>query len=132
MERKLVEDYSISYKEVEKLESMLKEASNRLEKAKEKLIEHFEASGIERTATYEGIGFISRMKPRLYASCIEENKPILFQHLRDEGRDDLIKEVVNPQSLSTYISELLENGKPTPECVSFVLKTGVRLYSAKS
>lgn len=128
-EKQLVTDFRNHFEKVEQLEKELEKAKADLEKTKLTILDMFEANEKERTATYEGVGFISRTKPRLYASCREENKPTLFDFIRAVGREDLIKENVNPQSLSSWVTELIENGKQVPECVSYILKPGVRLYT---
>ena len=128
-EKSLVITFRQQFENVDVLEQQLEVAKAQLETTKQAILEMFETQDKERTATYDGVGFISRTKPRLYASCREENKPALFDYIREEGREDLIKENVNPQTLSSFVTELIENGKAVPECISYILKPGVRLYS---
>lgn len=128
-EAELVSAFRTAFERVEEYEKALELAKANMEQIKQSLLDLFESNGTERTATYEGVGFITRSKPRLYASCNEENKPMLFEELRATGREDMIKETVNPSTLSSWVSERLENGQPVPEFVSFVLKPGVRLYA---
>ena len=128
-EKELVTSFRVQYELVDTIEKELESSKQALEKTKQALLDLFEAEGKERTATYEGVGFITRSKPRLYANCNEENKPQLFDILRQDGRQDLIKEVVNPSSLSSYVAELIDKGKPVPGCIGYVLKPAVRLYT---
>lgn len=128
-EKELVQAFREQFERVERTEKELDEAKQEMEKTKQALLDLFEAEGKERTATYAGIGFITRTKPRLYANCNEENKPELFAILRQEGRADLIKEIVHPSSLSSYVGELLDSGKPIPGCIGYILKPAVRLYT---
>lgn len=56
------------------------------------------------------IGKRFTMKEDLYANCLVENKPVLFDALRNNGYGDLIKTDVNARSFNTLIKELTENG----------------------
>lgn len=128
-EGELVAQFRQQFESVEALEQSLEKAKAALEATKQSLLDLFEENGTERTATYEGVGWITRCKPRLYANCTEEKKPELFDILRKEGREDMIKEVVNPSTLSSYVSGLVEEGKPVPGCIGYVFKPAVRLYT---
>ena len=88
-----------------------------------------ESNSAVATAKYEGIGYAQIQKPRLYASCKEENMERLFEFLKEQGREDLIKTTVLPQSLSSFTSECIETGAEVPEFVSYYLKPSIRLYS---
>jgi hypothetical protein len=70
-------------------------------------------------------------KPSVYASYLTENKLDLFIFLRKKKRQDLIQEVVNARSLSTYVKELLDSGKEIPECISYYLKQTARFNADK-
>lgn len=128
-EAELVSAFKTAFERVEEYEKALELAKANMEQIKQALLDMFEANGTERTATYEGVGFITRSKPRLYASCNEENKQALFEELRATGRGDAIKEVVAPSTLSSWVSERIDAGQPVPEFISYVLKPGVRLYA---
>lgn len=103
-------------------------ASAELTKAESALLEHLEAHQATSTATYEGLGYVKLQKPRLYASVAQENLPALIEHLRLEAREDLIKTTINPQSLSSYVSERIEQGLPAPVGVTYFLKPQLRIY----
>ncbi|MDX9702401.1 MAG: hypothetical protein RBU23_05070 [Candidatus Auribacterota bacterium] len=92
------------------------------------MIEFLESHSAVSTAKYEGIGYAQIQKPRLYASCTQNNLDNLFTFLRDKGRDDLIKTIVQPQSLSSFVKECIENGIEVPECISYYLKPSIKLY----
>ena len=79
------------------------------------------------TAEYDGLGSAVLGKPMLYASCKIDNQPMLFSYLATEKRTDLIKETVNPKSLSAYVSELIESGKSIPDFISYYLKPKIKL-----
>lgn len=125
----LVGKFRIEFDNVKALEDQLEVAKSRLEETKQKLLDMMESDGKDRTATYEGIGFVTRMKPRLFASCSEENKPVLFDWIRKTGNEGLIKETVSPQTLSAFVAEKIEEGQEVPECISYTIKSQLRLYS---
>ena len=128
-ERDLVLQFKCAKEKRDALKEGLKQAQEEYEKIEFGLIEFLESNSAISTAKYEGIGYVQIQKPRLYASCKEENLQDLFVFLKDQGREDLIKTTVAPQSLSTFMSERIENGAEIPECVSYYLKPSVRLYS---
>jgi hypothetical protein len=97
----------------------------------EELVDMLVEEGKDRTSSYELIGGFTIVKPRPYATITEENKLEAFSFLRAKKRGDLIKEAVSPGSLSTYIKELLEEGKEVPECISYYLKTSLQYVKPK-
>jgi len=128
-ERDLVLQFKCAKEKRDALKEGLKQAQEEYEKIEFGLIEFLESNSAISTAKYEGIGYVQIQKPRLYASCKEENLQDLFDFLKDQCREDLIKTTVAPQSLSTFMSERIESGEEIPECVSYYLKPSVRLYS---
>ena len=62
---------------------------------------------------------------------LEEDKPKLFAYLRKIGRDDMVKEVVNDKSLSSFARQEIEGGKVVPEFIKYYLKNVVKFYPAK-
>lgn len=130
-EKELIEQFKEAKDQYESLDSQAKEAKQKLETIEARLVETLEAEGKERSATYEGIGFVSLMKPRVYANYLKENEADLFRFLRCD-RPDLVKETVNPVSLSTYVKELFEQGKEIPKYVNYYFKKSVRLYQKGS
>ncbi len=128
-ERDLVLQFKCAKEKRDALKEGLKQAQEEYEKIEFGLIEFLESNSAISTAKYEGIGYVQIQKPRLYASCKEENLQDLFDFLKDQRREDLIKTTVASQSLSTFMSERIESGEEIPECVSYYLKPSVRLYS---
>ena len=128
-ERDLVLRFKSVKEKRDALKEELKQTQGEYEKTEFALIEFLEANSAVSTAHYEGIGYVQIQKPRLYASCREENMERLFAFLKEIGREDLIKTTVMPQSLSSFTSECIENSVDIPECISYYLKPSVRLYS---
>lgn len=128
-ERDLVLQFKCAKEKREALKEELKQAQEEYEKTEFAVIEYLESNSAISTAKYEGLGYAQIQKPRLYASCKEDNLQELFDFLKDHGREDLIKTTVLPQSLSSFTSECIENGTEIPECISYYLKPSLRLYS---
>jgi len=63
----------------------------------------------------------------LYSKVV--NKEILFEDLRAKDAGDLIREVVNPQTLRAYVREQLENSNTIPAGVEVFTKTVVHMRS---
>lgn len=116
--RDLVLEVRMNRIAVKQLEVQLEDAKTKLNKAETDLINYLEAQGAEATERYD-CGWCSLPKPTLYASCSEENKDTLFQYLKDTNRADLIKETVNPRTLSTFAKELIDSGKEIPDCINY-------------
>lgn len=127
-ERTLVLKFVEAKKLKEETALAAEEASKKFSEIEIALVETMEDMNLEATARYEGIGYCKLMKPRLYASYKKENEEDLFGYLKKEGREDLIKPSVHAASLSGFVSELVEAGKPIPEAISFYMKKSIRLY----
>jgi len=127
-EMDLVYKYRYAKELLEKSENQYAESKKAVEEIESEIIELLQAEGKERTAKYEGVGFISLMSPRVYASCLKEKEDDLFSFLKQEGRDDMIRPTVNARTLSSFVKELMDEGKPVPECVNYYLKPAIRLY----
>ncbi|GAG21648.1 unnamed protein product [marine sediment metagenome] len=93
----------------------LKNIEEEYNKAESALIELLESRNAKASAKYEGVGSFTLVKPRLHANSKIEDSDRLFQFLRESNREDLIKTRVSPASLSSFVSELVEEGKKIPE-----------------
>jgi len=111
------------------LKESLKTAQAEYDKSEFELIEFLESNSAVSTAKYEGLGYAQLQKPRLYANCREENMPDLIAFLESQGRPDLVKTTVMPQSLSGFASERIAEGHEIPEFISYYLKSSLRLYA---
>ena len=127
-ERELLIEFKTAKQRRDDIKEALKDAQACLDKAELEVVEHLTAINAESTAKYDGIGRAQVSKPRVFASVLVENKEALKTYLREKGREDLIREDVSAPSLSAYVGELVEQGKPIPEIISYYLKVGVRLY----
>jgi hypothetical protein len=111
------------------MKEALKQAQEEFEQEESRLIEFLEANSAISTAKYEGIGYAQIQKPRLYASCRQEDMDRLFDFLKEQDREDLIKTTVMPQSLSSFTKERIEEGLEVPEFINYYLKPSIRLYA---
>lgn len=127
-EMDLVFKYQAAKEILAKIEAKHSEAKREVEDLESEIIDLLQAEGKERTAKYEGVGFISLMSPRVYASCLKDNEEELFSYLKGIGRDDMIRPTVNARTLSSLIKELIDEGKQIPECVNYYLKPSIRMY----
>lgn len=124
-EKELVLEYKLAKDEVERLDEESKKAKDRFEKAQAKLVEELQTKGASKTAKYDGIGTITLMKPLVGARS--ENEDVLFEYLKKIGRDDLIKPTVHHKTLSSFVKEMLENGKEIPDFIEYWFKPSTRL-----
>lgn len=111
-------------------EAALEQVNKEFADAETALIEALQARNAESTAEYEGIGYVSLVKPRLYARFDKADEEKVFQFLKGEGREDLIKATVNTQSLSGFVGERFEAGNSVPDFIKYYLKPSVRFYES--
>jgi len=128
-ERDLVVQFKFAKEKLNNLKDELKQAQAEFDNAEALLIEFLESHSAISTAKYAGIGYAQIQKPRLYASCRQENMEKLFDFLHEQGREDLIKTTVMPQSLSSFASECIENCIEIPDFITYYLKPSIRLYA---
>lgn len=128
-EKELLLTLKASKERRDALKENLKTAQAEYDKSESDLIEFLESHSAVATAKYEGLGYAQLQKPRLYANCREENIPDLIAFVESQGRGDLVKTTVMPQSLSGYTKERIEEGLEIPEFVSYYLKSSIRLYA---
>ena len=125
-EKELIVEYVQKRKEHEELKQRASEAFNRLSEITQKLVEYMEDTGATSTAKYEGLGRVSLQSPILHAKFDEENRPIVFDFLRKNGMDDVIKETVHHSTLSSFIAGLIKEGKPIPPFISTTYRKTIR------
>lgn len=129
-ERALVEELISARKDLDEKKQIKADAEKRLMRAESRLAAFMEEKQITNTAKYEGLGMAILEKPELFARCNKPDQDSLFDYLRSSGRSDLIKESVHHKSLSTYCSELLEQGEEVPDFIKYGFKQKVRVRKA--
>ena len=130
-EKQLILFYKDACSQVDVLEDQLKTAKKAKDLTEFHLVEHLRSNGADKTASYDGLGSITAVKPRLYASCSQGNNPQLFDWLHSIDRAEIIKPTVHAGSLSSLVKEQMEEGFPPPEFVSYYYKESVRLNKPK-
>lgn len=130
-EKELVEKYVSHRRLVEKLEEELKQEKQYLESTTQELIESMTARDAMTTAKYDGIGSVSLSKPRVFASYDKAVEDVVFDFIESVERAEIIKPTIHPASLSSFVSEMLEQGKAIPECITYYIKQGVKFNSIK-
>ena len=128
-EKELLLKLKASKERRDALKESLKTAQSEYDTSEFEPIEFLESNSAVATAKYEGLGYAQIQKPRLYANCREENMPDLIAFLESQGRADLVKTTVMPQSLSGFASERIGEGLEIPEFISYYLKSSIRLYA---
>lgn len=124
-EKDLVLEYKLAKDELERLDDETKKAKERFDKAQLKLVEELQSKGASQTAKYDGIGRITIMKPLVGARS--ENEDVLFDYLKQIGRDDLIRPTVHHKTLSSFVKEMLEGGQEIPDFIEYWFKPSTRL-----
>jgi len=116
--RKAKEDASLKTKDAI-------EAKTKVLGIEDELINLMVDKSIERTAKYEGVGFVTLNKPKVRASCVEANKEQLFDFLKKQNRADMIKTGVG--SLDKFVAGILAEGKEPPKFISYYLQNNLTL-----
>ncbi len=127
-ERELVLEYKLAKDDVERLEELSKTAKDRFDKAQLALVEELQMKGASQTAKYDGVGRISILKPLVGARSLDEEK--LFEFLKENGRDDLIKLTVHHKTLGSFVKEQLDAGDAgikLPDFIEYWFKLSTRL-----
>ena len=125
-ERDLVIELKQAREKLDGLKEATKAAQAEVNKTENALIEALRACDATSTAKYEGVGSFTRLKPRVYASYLKDRESEVFDFLMSQGREDLIKPSVHPQSLSAFVAEKLEAGTPLPEWITYYSAEGLR------
>ena len=127
-ERILIEQFRKAKEHAKDLKTRLTEANIELWRIENELLELLTTEEKKSSARYEGLGYVTVIKPQVRASITIEKQEEAFSFLRKQGREDLIKETVHPSSISAYVKSQLEEGLEVPECISYCLITHLKLY----
>lgn len=132
-ERKLVERYASLCEDVNSLTIQLTEKKKTLEQVESDLIELLDAGNKKSSARYRGIGWVTCVEPKLYASIKKGEEELLFDHLRSLGRDDLIKTTIHTSALSSYVRDAIKNnGAAILPGINYYFKRTMLFTSDKS
>jgi hypothetical protein len=126
-EHELMKQYKAAVDKEAELKEKTKEATSARVIIEGEILEHLERQSKDQTDLYGGIGRAVRTKVEVRASITEENRDKAFDNLRKIGREDLLKLTVSPATLSVFVSECLDKGKPIPEGISHYLQPILKL-----
>jgi hypothetical protein len=130
-EKWLLQEYIWARTKVEELDAELIEAKAKLEKAQSELHDCLLERGASKTAVYDDLGSYSIKSPTIIASVKNEFQEQLFEYLKSQDRSDLIKPTVHWKTLSSFVGEVLEEGKSLPEFITVYRKPSGIFYSKK-
>lgn len=131
-ERELVEKLRDAKERKARAEAEFELAKETLYKVENELIELLDDQGKKSTAKYEGLGYVTIPKGRIYASFIEGQEEIALLEIdRSFGRGDMIKRTVHVASLSSFVKELIEKNSPLPKGVTFYERRGTMFIPDK-
>lgn len=130
-ERTLIEKHIVLQKELEDLEIALKAKKKEFDSVEANLEKLLEDDGKDASAKYEGLGYVVRMVGANHASIEKGRQPEVLSFLRENGRDDMIKEIVASATLSTYVRECLKRNEPVPPGVTYYAPSYLRFYPSK-
>lgn len=125
-EKQLLEEYLSQQEAVEHIENELKTAKEHLSACKERLITYLSDRGQQRTGSYEGLGSISLKNFNTY-KVNEENQDSLFEYLKQNNLDGVIKQSIHHKTFDRICNELVEEGKALPDFVNVYNITTVQL-----
>lgn len=111
----------------EALEEQLKEVNKEFTRAYALLHQHLIDNGKESTSEYAGVGKVRLMPSETIASVKAGRLEELEQYLKQEDRLDLIKPSVHWKSLSSFVNELMLEGKRLPDCIEVYNKPKLRM-----
>lgn len=92
------------------------EATEEHDVAEAQLISVLKTKGLKSFKNEAGVNAIRR-EPLLRASVNKDNKPELFEWLRETGQGGMIKEEVHHGTLSSFIKELKKEKKNFPSFI---------------
>ncbi|MBI4708217.1 MAG: hypothetical protein HY761_09905 [Candidatus Omnitrophica bacterium] len=127
-EREMLVKYIDARDKLNKLKEELTEAQKIFDEEESRLVTMLIDKEATSTARYEGVGFATLTKPRLFASYSKEYEQDVFQFVEKSGERELMKISIHPSFLSGFVSRLIEDGKVVPEFVRYYMKQGVRFY----
>lgn len=116
-EKQLLEEYVKNLEEVDLIEECLKKAKEVLSSSKTTLIEYLSDRSQNKSGSYEGLGSVTVKNFNTY-KVNEEYQQSLFQFLKENNIEGVIKQSIHHKTLDKVLGELVEEGKALPEYVN--------------
>jgi len=110
-------DLAIEFGKLREVKDLVDQLSTRLNKRFDYLRINlipakFDDAGITMIKV-DNVGRIN-LRPDIYASIRTENREDAYQWLKDNGREDLVKENVNAATLKASLKKMIEQGEEFP------------------
>ncbi len=110
----LVHEMSDIRKKKDSLEDALKEINEEFDFLRiTKIPTVMRDDGVDRLSV-SGVGRVS-ITADLHVSIKADQKEAFYEWLRDNGREDLISETVNPSTLKATVKKMFQSGEIVPE-----------------
>ena len=122
IERQLIESFVTLEQLKDKLSLQLKETQEKIDSTEAELMQLLDDQNKKSSSTYIGLGHVTCVDPTPYARIEKGQESLLFASLREMGREDMVKETVNTNSLSVLVRECIKNAKAIPSGCSYYLK----------
>lgn len=130
-EQELLNSYVTARKEVKRLDDLLKEAKDVLEKAETLLIGYMDDNSITSTAKYDELGRVSKIAPMLRVSIEPGKEPEAMDFLRSIGEGNAIRETIHWKTLSSIMKGKIEKNEPLPDSFKYYFQEQVRYEEPK-
>lgn len=134
-ERQLVEKFKQAKESYEAIKSdcekRIADAKKTLTEVELELIELLDDQGKKSSATFDGLGKVTAVKPMVIASILPGQEPVALEKIRELGREDMIKETIHWQTLSIFVRQLLEENQPLPDGITYYEKRWLNFYPTK-
>jgi hypothetical protein len=102
-----------------KLKNKLKEIQNQIDKMEPAMLDHLADNEVDKVSLKGGT--MLEVKTLIWAKCLSDKKSVI-KAIRDAGEGWMIDEGYSAMTLSKYLRELNEQGKPLPKEFKGVIK----------
>jgi hypothetical protein len=117
VEKNMVLELWAARKEAEMKKAELANANERVKKAEFGIKEHMLKKEL-KSLRINGVGLVTLNAPKLTVRCNQSENERLFAWLDKIDRKDVIKESVHNRTLTTLVTELVDNGESIPEFIN--------------
>lgn len=123
-ERELFQNYTRARAWRDDLKTLKSRAETELEQAEYALVTYMTDLN-KKTVKYNDLGTITVKAPTPRPKFEEERRAEVFQFVRENGGGACIKEGIHPSTFSSFVKELLVQGREIPDCIEVFYQTSV-------
>lgn len=132
-EQTLVEQFISINAEHKRLTALANEKKEQLDAVEAELIDLLNDENKKSSGRFKGVGHVTCLEPSVgNAYILKGQEEVLFEFLRNDEREDLIKTSVHHTSLAAYIGQRIKAGLDAPPGCDFKLVQKLRAYPEKS